>query len=424
MGDADLEATRARLRAHFPPLVQPDAPAFLDNAAGSLVPSSVVAAVAGVLTTRGVVNALPGYAWGQAQARLKDAAHAATGLFVNAPRGAADVVLGPSATALAFRLSAAMAKQMTRGDAIVVSELEHECNASPWREIEATRGVELRVWRARWPAGGLPGPAGGLHVEDLAPLLADGRVKLVALTAASNCFGLATQCVAEAARAAHAAGALICVDAVHGSPHALPDVQRDEIDFLLFSPYKLCAPHLGGLYIRGELIAGLDVPSLHFYDKASAQKFEYGTAPYECLAGWIAALEYFAVEVGGAPRGAPLTREALRAAWEQVEALEAPVKAALLAGLGGIAGVTVYGAVEERERVGTVAFRVAGVEPAAAALRLGAAGVCVGNGHFYATMCNEALQLMPHGVLRASIAHYTSLEDVARLLQGIREMLA
>jgi selenocysteine lyase/cysteine desulfurase len=86
--------------------------------------------------------------------------------------------------------------------------------------------------------------------------------------------------------------------------------------------------------------------------------------------------------------------------------------------------VTVYGAVEERERVGTVAFRVAGVEPAAAALRLGAAGVCVGNGHFYATMGNEALQLMPHGVLRASIAHYTSLEDVARLLQGIREMLA
>ena len=196
---------------------------------------------------------------------MKEAAHAAAATFVNAPGGAAEIAIGPSSTAMAFRLSAALSRRFVPGDAVVVSELEHECNASPWREIP---GVEIRVWRAKWPSG-------SLNLDDLSDLLGDGRVRLVAVTAASNCLGLVVD-VAAAARIAHAKGALVICDSVHGAPHALPDVQRDDLDFLLFSPYKVGAPHLGVLYVRQSLIVGLDVPTLHFYDKRDASKMEYG----------------------------------------------------------------------------------------------------------------------------------------------------
>ena len=138
-------------------------------------------------------------------------------------------------------------------------------------------GLELRVWRARWPGG-------TLHVEDLAPLLADGRVRVVALTAASNALGLKTP-VAAAAAAARSAGAMIVVDAVHYAPHALPDVRAWGADFVLFSPYKVFAPHLGVLYAAERHITKLDAPTLWFYARDSMSKLEYGTAPYEALAG-------------------------------------------------------------------------------------------------------------------------------------------
>ena len=410
---ADLEALRLRLRAHFTPLRAADAVAFLDNAAGSLVPRAVSEAVGGALAARGAVNSLPGYALGRAQAATTLAAHEATAVFLGAA-GADEIALGASSTALAFRLSAALARQLKAGDAVVVSELEHECNASPWRDL-AHVGVELRIWRARWPAG-------ALLVEDLVPLLADGRVRLVALTQPSNAFGLLTR-PAEAARAAHAAGARIIVDCVHGAPHLLPDVQRDEIDFLCFSPYKIMAPHLGALYVRRELVRDLDVPTLTFYDRAHLSKFELGTPPFEAFEGWIAALRYIAEEIGGAAAAAIPSRAALEAGYARLEALEAPVKALLVRGLAAIDGVTVFGSLELADRVGTVAFRLRGQDPAAVALALGERGVCVGNGHFYAILPCAAIGVLESGgVVRASIAHYTTLSDVQRLLDGVAEL--
>lgn len=417
MSSSPIEPLRAHLRSLFPALCKPDAPSFLDNAAGTLVPQSVASAVADVLTSRGVVNALPGYKWGQQQQQLKNESREATAIFVNAPLGGKEIVMGPSSTALAFRLAAALGRQWGPGDAVIVSGLEHECNASCWRDLTATLGVEIRVWEPHWPSG-------KLHIQDLQALLEDGKVKLLALTVASNCFGLHSYDLGEASRVCHAAGALICVDAVAGAPHYLPNVARDDLDFLLFSPYKICAPHSGAMYIRHSLIAALDVPTLHFYPEDSVAKFEYGTAPYELLAGWLAALEYFACELGGKPPGAPLTRASLESAWDKVAELEAPIKEALVTGLLGTPGVTVYGDTSLDSRIGTVAFRVQGMSPEVAALRLGGLGCCVGNGHFYATMPNKALSLLEGGgVLRASISHYTSLGDVEVLLKGVRTLL-
>jgi selenocysteine lyase/cysteine desulfurase len=125
--DGETEALRATLRALFPPLREGGCPVFLDNAAGTLVPQRVVDAVAGVLSSRGVCNSMLSYGWGREQAALKAAAHEGAALFVNAPGGAADMAIGPSATAMAFRLSAAVEHLLGPTDAIVVSGLEHVC---------------------------------------------------------------------------------------------------------------------------------------------------------------------------------------------------------------------------------------------------------------------------------------------------------
>jgi selenocysteine lyase/cysteine desulfurase len=184
---------------------------------------------------------------------------------------------------------------------------------------------------------------------------------------------------------------------------------------------QIAAPHLGALYVRRELLARLPFPRLHFMDPTGVGQLEHGTAQFEALAGWVAALAYFAEELGGAPAGAPLTRAALEAAWARVAELEAPVKSRLWDGLSELIGqgVEVFGRAEER--VGTVAFRVGTLAPAEVARALGDVdGVCVSAGHFYATMPCEKLGLTAGGgVVRASIAHYTSLADVDRLLAGV-----
>lgn len=186
----------------------------------------------------------------------------------------------------------------------------------------------------------------------------------------------------------------------------------------------MCAPHLGALYVRRGLLGDLPFPQLHFQARDSAAKAEYGTPPFESLAGWVAALAYYAEDVGGAAPGAPLTRAALETAWDRVAELEAPLKAALLDGLLRLAplGVRVFGATAPSARVGTVAFLVGSRAPADVARALGDAGVCVSAGHFYATLPCDALGLLPLGVVRASIAHYNALGDIERFVDAVRRL--
>jgi len=389
------------IRAQFPPLAA--GRAYLDNAAGGLLPTRSIAAITEHLTRFGATNAMPGHLPGREVAALKGRAREATALFLNAQPG--DVALGPSATALAFRLAAAFARLWGPGDEVILSGLEHEANASPWRELERV-GVTVKVWHARQPDM-------RLHADDLAALLSP-RTRLVAVTAASNVLGVAVDIPAVTAQV-RAAGAWTVVDAVHASPHAFPDVQNWGADFVMFSPYKVWGPHLGALWVAPGHRAGLPWPRLSFVPEGDITGLEYGTPQFELLAGWLGTLDYLR-ELG---EHETLTRAALEAASARIAELEAPVAGRLLAGLLDAPGVTVYGPSTMEGRMGAVAFRVTGEAPDLTAARLSADGVDVAAGHFYAVQPLKDLGLYPQGVVRASIAHYTSLEDVERLLAGV-----
>jgi len=391
------------LRDQFPPLSQ--GRAYLDNAAGGLLPRRSIEAITAHLTQFGATNAMPSHAPGQAVLDLKTRARAATALFLNAE--APDVALGPSATALNFRLAAAFGRLWGPGDEVILSGLEHEANASPWRELERV-GVTVRVWHARQPDM-------GLHLDDLQALLTP-RTRLVAVTAASNVLGVTVN-IPEVAALAHAAGAWTIVDAVHAAPHSFPDVQAWGADFVSFSPYKVWGPHLGALWIRPELRGQLPWPKLSFVPDGDITGMEHGTPPFELLAGWLGTLDYLR-ELGG---GKSLNRAALQAASNRITELERPVLKHMLEGLLHTPGVTVYGPQSAENRVGTVAFRVEGQTPAQTAESLSARGVDVGAGHFYAVQPLKDLGVYPEGIVRASIAHYTTGDDVQRMLDGLKQ---
>ncbi|GGR14563.1 cysteine desulfurase-like protein [Deinococcus ruber] len=388
------------IRAQFPQLQ--NGLIYFDNAAGGLMPQRSIDAIREYLNGAGSANAMPTHRLGQAALALKHHARAATALFVNAEPG--EVAMGPSATALAFRLSAAFGRLWGPGDEVIVSELEHEANASPWRELERV-GVTLKLWHAQSDLT--------LNLDDLKALLTP-RTKLLALSAASNAFGAKTP-IREAAALARQAGAWTIVDAVHLASHELPDVRAWGVDFMTFSPYKVFAPHLGAMYVRRELLAGLPIPKLSFVPDDDITKLEHGTPPFELLSGWLGSLDYLR-ELGGADE---LSRAALEAAYRRIAELETPVTAQLLTGLQHNERVTLYGPARLEQRVGTFAFRVQGETPEQTALRLSERGVSVASGHFYAVLPAQKLGLYPEGVVRASLAHYTSAEDAQRLLDAL-----
>lgn len=389
------------LRLQFPPLAS--GRVYLDNAAGGLLPLSAIRAITAHLTEYGAVNAMPSHVPGHAVTDLKRRAREATALFLNADP--ADVALGPSATALAFRVAAGMARRWGPGDEIIVSGLEHEANASPWRELERV-GVTVHVWHARQPDM-------RLHPDDLAARLSP-RTRLVAVTAASNVLGVTPDIPAITAQV-RAAGAWTAVDAVHAGPHTLPDVQAWGADLVTFSPYKVFGPHLGALWLRAELREQLPWPRLSFVPPGDITGLEHGTPPFELLAGWLGTLDY----LSGLGDSTVLSRAALEQAYTRIAALEAPVTARMVQGLVALPDVTVYGPQTTDGRVGTVAFRVAGHTPQATAARLAAQGVDVGAGHFYAVQPLTDLGLYPDGVVRTSLAHYTTTHDVDALLSAL-----
>ena len=392
--------TSSSFAEHFPALRSGFS--YLDNAAGAQVPTHTIQAITQFLSS-GSCNVGQPYPASVAATELKARARAATAEFLNCQPE--EVMLGTSATALTFQLGRAFSRLFRPGDEVVISELEHESNATPWRMLEA-QGVAVKTWRAHWPEG-------RLEPADLRALLTP-RTRLVAVTAAANSVGT-TPDVAAAAELAHAVGAWLIVDAVHSSPHHLPDVKAWGADFATFSPYKVFGPHLGCLYVRRELLAGLPADKLWFVPDDSPQKFEPGTANHEGLAGWLGSLLYVREVLGGGQPG----RAGLEAAFRRIESLERPLLESTLERLVAHPRVQLYGPREPRGRVATFCFNVRGLTPRQVAEQLAARGVGVAAGHYYATLAMQALGLMPDGAVRASLLHYNTAEDVDRFFSGL-----
>lgn len=400
----DVEAVRAR----YPALA--DGRVWLDGAAGSQVPDVVIEAVTEVYR-RGLGNQGATFAVSARLGELVGAARAAVADLVGAP-DPADVVFGPSMTALTYRFASALAARWRPGDEIVVTELDHEANVSPWLQAARRAGVVVRTARLDRASGTLPAGA-------VTGLLTD-RTRLVAVTAASNLLGSmpdVPMITAEARRA----GALSFVDGVHHCPHAVVDVGELGADLYLTSAYKWYGPHLAAAAARPGLLAELEVDNLDGVPREGPVRFELGTNPFPALAGVVAAVDHLADPTGREVAGAPADRRArIVAARTAATDHERDLGAALIDGLHSIAGVELLPGWDAARRTATATFRVRGGSPAQVAATLDRAGINVWHGNGYARSAANALGLFETGgAVRASLNHYNRADDVDRLLAAL-----
>ncbi|MFJ5278792.1 cysteine desulfurase-like protein [Streptomyces parvulus] len=395
----DVDAIRAQIPALKSGSARFDAPG------GTQTPQPVIDAITEALanplanrgrTTEGERNA---------DGIVADTRGALGDLLGTEPRG---IVLGRSATQLAYDLSRTLAKTWGPGDEVVVTRLDHDSNIRPW--VQAAEAVGARVrWADFDPATGELLPE---HIEAvLSP-----RTRLVAVTAASNLIGTIPDLPAVS-RLTHDAGALLHVDAVHYASHAVVDPAALGADTLVCSPYKFLGPHLGVLAARPEFLETLRPDKLLPSSDAVPERFELGTLPYELLAGARAAVDFLAGLEADA-RGT--RRERLVASFAALEAHEDALRGRIERGLAGLDGVTVHS--RAARRTPTLLFTVAGLSPAEVYRGLAERGVDAPAGTFYALEAARHLGLGDEGGVRVGLAPYTGADDVDRLLTALASL--
>ncbi|MBV9698467.1 MAG: cysteine desulfurase-like protein [Gammaproteobacteria bacterium] len=402
-------ASTAEIRAQFPALArrhQGYPVAYFDGPGGTQVPQAVAEAVSDYLLHHNA-NTHWEYPTSIETDAALAAAHAALADFVGgAPE---EIVFGANMTTLTFHLGRALGHGWRRGDAVVVTELDHHANSDPWRVLGRELGLEVRAIRFR-PEDGR------LDLEDAARKLTPG-VKLLALGAASNALGTVNE-VEHLTALAHAAGAQVFIDGVHYAAHLLPDVRAWGCDYFVCSAYKFYGPHVGVLWGRRALLEGLDAPKLEPAARAAPECLETGTLNHEGIVGAGAAVDFIA---GLCPE--PLARrERLARVCAALHERGAGLLGQLWQGLAALPDVRLYGPPPGTPRTATVCFTHARHDTGAVARALAGHGVFVSNGDFYATTVARRYGLEAHGFVRAGCAAYTSAEEVRRLLDAVRAL--
>jgi selenocysteine lyase/cysteine desulfurase len=244
------------------------------------------------------------------------------------------------------------------------------------------------------------------------------RTKVFALGASSNALGTVND-IALARRLTHAVGALLLIDAVHYAPHFPLDVRAWDADFLLCSGYKFYGPHVGVLYSKPGALAHLPTDRLRTQDPAPPYRIETGTLNHPAIDGVRAAIEYLA----GYGTGSTL-RQRIVDAMTNIGAYEHSLAASFYDGVRRIRGVRVWGPdFSTRARAPTVSITLDRHTACAAATALGADGLCVWDGDFYAVRAVEVLGLAERGgLLRTGISMYSTAADLHRLLAGIEKL--
>jgi selenocysteine lyase/cysteine desulfurase len=402
------------VRSQFPAFSQPGLAdqAFFGNAGGSYPCAQVVSRLTRFYTERKVQPYAP-YAVSQlAGAEMDEARDRLAAMMGVAP----DMVnFGPSTSANTYVLAQAV-RQWLRGTggAVVVTDQDHEANSGVWRRL-ADEGIEVREWK-------LDPATGHLDLSGLKALLADGRVRLVCFPHCSNVVA-AINPVAKIAALARAAGARTVVDGVSYAPHGFPDFTSLGCDVYLFSAYKTYGPHQGIMVITSDFCAELPAQGHWFNADYPTKRFTPAGPDHAQIAACAGMADYIdalhAHHFGGSAD--PAARN--RAVHDLMRAAEVERAAPLLDYLAGRNDVRLIGPRAAQDRAPTVAVLLdrPGEEVAAA---LAPHAINAEGGHFYAVRPLTAMGIdTERGVLRMSFVHYTTGDEIDRLIAALDRVL-
>lgn len=393
-----------KIRSHFPSLNT--GLAFFDGPGGSQVPTVVGDAIAHAISkpisNRNVVTESEK----NAEEIVVGFRRAVGDLIDVDPRG---VVYGRSWTQLTYDFSRTLAKNWGPGDEVVVSRLDHDSNIRPW--IQAAEAVGATV---RWAEIDLETTE--LTVAAVEAVLSP-KTKLVAVTGAGNTIGTRPDLKAIGI-AVHKVGALFFVDGVHLTPHAAISVKEIGADFFGFSFYKLMGPHCAALAASPALLETLNNDKLFPATNVVPERFEFGTLPYELMAGCIAAIDFIAEM---APGDGETRRERIVNSMNALEKYEDELMEYLESSVAALPGVTLYG--RAKHRTPTIYFSFAGHKSSNIYQAMALKKVNVPASNFYALEVSRKLGLGDAGALRAGLAPYSTRDDVDRLVAGLREVI-
>ncbi len=399
----DVEA----VRADFPILHQehhPGAPLiYLDNAASSQKPLSVINAIDDYYRRynanvhRGIHKLSEQATEAYEDARIK------IRKFINA--GSKREIIFVRGTTEGINLVAGTwgRANLGAGDIVISTQMEHHSNIVPWQILAAEKGFTLRFVPVL--------PDGSLDMDAYAALLREGRVRLVTVMHVSNVLGTINP-IAEMARMAHDAGALMLADGAQAVPHLPVDVQALGVDFYTFSGHKMVGPTgSGALYGRRELLeamppwmGGGDMISRVSLDGSTwndlPYKFEAGTPSIAEAIGLGAAVDYLSA-LGMA----------------KIHAHEQAMTAYALERLSEVPGLTLYGLSDPAKKGAVATFTMQGIHAHDLAQLLDEQGIAVRAGHHCAQPLHECLNL--HATARASFYLYNTPAEVDRLVDAL-----
>ena len=328
-----------------------------------------------------------------------------------------EVVMGPATTALMFVLTQALLPGIRPGDEIIVTNTDHEANIGGWMRLRQA-GAIVKIWEVKRDSL-------MLELDDLDRLLG-ARTKWVAMTHASNVLGSLNP-VNEVARRVHAVGGRLCVDGVAYAPHRLVDVQASGADIYVFSFYKVFGPHYAVLWGRRELL--LSLPSLnHFFIGADElpYKLQPGNVNFELSWGCAAIADYLD-EMGAALGASGSRRQRMQCAFDAFARHEDVLAERLLSYLRGKSSVRIIGhrLNANGSRMPTISFVAAGKHSETIVRHVDKFNIGIRFGDFYARRLIEALDLQGQGgVVRVSMVHYNTVEEIDRLIGHLEEVIS
>ena len=404
----DIDFVRSRFPAFAQPSLQDQA--FFENAGGSYTCQPVIDRLFRFYHER-KVQPYGGYEAARLGGEEMDEARTRLAALMGVETD--ELSFGPSTTQNTYVLANAFRQWMQPGEAIIVTNQDHEANTGPWRRL-ADDGIEVREWK-------IDPDTGHLDPEGLVNLL-DERVRLVCFPHCSNVVGEINP-VAEITATAHAAGAFVCVDGVSYAPHGLPNVEELGADIYLFSSYKTYGPHQGVMVMRRAL--GMTLPNQgHYFNGDSLYKRFTPAGPDHAQVAASAGMADYFDELHahhGLAGNTPAAKMA--AVHDLMRDHETDLLQPLLDYLGSKNSVRLLGPRRAENRAPTVAVDV-GSDAFELSEKLAPLGIMAGGSDFYAVRALEAMGVDPaKGVLRLSFVHYTSKAEIDKLLEALEKVL-
>lgn len=400
------------VRDQFPAFSEPslEGQAFFENAGGSYTCGPVIDRLTRFYHQRKVQPYAPYRASELAGAEMDEAR---TRLAALMGVESDELSFGPSTTQNTYVTAQAFRGWLDPGDAIIVTNQDHEANSGPWRRL-ADEGIEVREWS-------IDPETGQLDPQKLSEML-DDRVRLVCFPHCSNVVGEINP-VAEITALAHSAGAFVCVDGVSYAPHGLPDVGALGADIYMFSAYKTYGPHQGVMVIRRTL-GNLLPNQAHYFNADTLYKRFTPAGPdhaqVAACAGMVDYFEALAAHHGVMGGTAAATGAAVH---DLMRAHEEKLLQPVLDFVAARNSVRLLGPTDAAKRAPTVALSTQ-VPGEALAAQLADFGVMAGGGDFYALRALQGMGVdMNTGVLRLSFVHYTSEAEIQKLLEALEAVL-